>query len=132
MVIYIFLFFLVSHFFIQYQIIYLHLYMILVLFLDQMLMKFFKQKKNIIFKLICKIKFNYTKQKKKEKFVFGLEMEIIFHPFHHHKQFLFEIFHIPHRIVIHVECIVYHVFHIVQFVMFVFKILIIIVRGVRQ
>jgi hypothetical protein len=59
-------------------------------------------------------------------------MEIIFQQFHHHDKFLYEIFPIHHRIVIHVEFIVYHVFHIVQFVMFVFKISIIIVPGVSN
>ncbi len=60
-----------------------------------------------------------------------LEMENIFHQCHQQLLFMLKVPRVTHRIVIHVERIVYHVFHIVLFVMFVFKILIIIVHGVR-
>lgn len=53
MVMYIFQYFLDLLFFTQYQIIYSHVYMILVLYRGRMPMKFFKLKKKIISKLIC-------------------------------------------------------------------------------
>ena len=130
MVIIIFPFSLLWHCFTQSLIISLHLYTILAYFLDQLLMKLFKSKSKTILAWIRNSR-NHLIQSEKDLF---LEKETTFQPIHRQSRSRWAKKNFPtnRSTVIPVECIDYHVFRTVEFVMFAFRIMIIIVHGVRR